>query len=377
MKRFLTLLLASLLGGIVSVLSYIKITETYYPNNQQVHTEQGIQSPNKITQINKDLDFTKAAEKTTHAVVHVKIRSQVNKYDNPIYNFLFGKPSYSKQDMPIVSSGSGVIISEDGYIVTNNHVIKGADALEVTLNDQRTFNAKVIGTDPTTDIALIKIEGSNFPYLKWGNSDKIQVGEWVLAVGNPFNLASTVTAGIVSAKSRSINIINKHTAIESFIQTDAAVNPGNSGGALVNTKGELIGINTAIASPTGSFSGYSFAVPECIAKKVVSDLIEFGSVQRAIIGVSILNINSQQVKKYGVTRTNGVFIYSVIKNGAAHKAGLKSGDIIIKINDKTINKPSDLQATIGILRPKDKINITIIRNNKKQTLPLILQSIYG
>ena len=276
-----------------------------------------------------------------------------------------------------MASGSGVIISRDGYIVTNNHVVEGADALEVTLDDNRTFTAKVIGADPTTDIALIKIDGDNFPFIPWGNSDNLKVGEWVLAIGNPFNLASTVTAGIVSAKARNINIINKNTAIEAFIQTDAAVNPGNSGGALVNVAGELVGVITAIASPTGSFSGYSFAVPERIARKIVSDLMEYGTVQRAFIGISINEVTSEMAQKNGVTSLKGVYVSSVASGGAAAEAGIKEGDIILKVNDVEVNKVSELQEQIGRYRPGQQISVTVLHGDKTRTMNLTLRNIDG
>ena len=270
-----------------------------------------------------------------------------------------------------------MIISRDGYIVTNNHVVEGADALEVTLDDNRTFTAKVIGADPTTDIALIKIDGDNFPFIPWGNSDNLKVGEWVLAIGNPFNLASTVTAGIVSAKARNINIINKNTAIEAFIQTDAAVNPGNSGGALVNTAGELVGVITAIASPTGSFSGYSFAVPERIARKIVSDLMEYGTVQRAFIGISINEVTSETAQKNGVTSLKGVYVSSVADGGAAAEAGIKAGDVILKVNDVEVNKVSELQEQIGRYRPGQQISVTVLHGEKTRTMNLTLRNIDG
>jgi Do/DeqQ family serine protease len=323
------------------------------------------------------MDFTEAAQKTVHAVVHVKVRSQISGYENPFYNFLFGRPNYQQEPAPIVSAGSGVIISNDGYIVTNNHVIEGADKLEVTLNNKKTYTAKVIGADQATDIALIKIDEKDLPYLDWGDSDRLQIGEWVLAVGNPFNLASTVTAGIVSAKARSINILNKSTAIEAFIQTDAAVNPGNSGGALVNTQGKLVGINTAIASPTGSFSGYSFAVPQKIAQKVVSDLLEYGAVQRAYIGVSIADVTSPLAKQSGITSTQGVYVSDVSPDGAAKEAGIRGGDVILKVKDVFVNSTSELQEQIGQHRPGDQVSVTVLRGDKKKTVLLTLRNIEG
>jgi len=378
MRKFLGLMLAALLGGVVALSGYMAFNGKS-ANKEAAKTNEPVKTlvSNVPGGGAGNLDFTEAAKKTVDAVVHVKIRSQLSAYENPFYNFLFGKPNYPADQTPIVAAGSGVIISSDGYIVTNNHVIEGADILEVTLDDQRTFKAKVIGSDPTTDIALIKIDGDNFPFLRWGDSDDLKVGEWVLAVGNPFNLASTVTAGIVSAKARSINIINKSTAIEAFIQTDAAVNPGNSGGALVNTHGELVGINTAIASPTGTFSGYSFAVPERIARKIVSDLLEYGSVQRAFIGVSINEVTSDEAKKNGVKGTEGVYVVSVTDGGAAQDAGIKAGDVILKIGSIPVNRMSELQEQVGQYRPGDQLNVTVRRGEKEKELLLTLRNING
>ena len=376
MKKFIALLVASFVGGIIAITVFMKFSHENIQTT--IEQTQPLVTPIPVKFEGASLDFTYAAKKSIDAVVHVKVRSQVNSYENPLYNFLFGRPTYpNSQQPPVVSAGSGVIISNDGYIVTNNHVIDGADILEVILDDRRTFTAKVIGSDPTTDIALIKIEGENFPFLKWGDSDKLQVGEWVLAVGNPFNLNSTVTAGIVSAKARSINILNKRTAIEAFIQTDAAVNPGNSGGALVNTKGELVGINTAIASPTGSFSGYSFAVPERLARKIASDLIEFGTVQRAFIGVSITEVTSQEAKQRGVKSTRGVYVLSTTEGGAAKESGIQAGDIIIRVGGVEVNRMAELQEQVGQYRPGDEISVSILRKNKQKKLMLTLRNIDG
>ncbi len=380
MKKIIGLLIASVLGSIITLALFFAINKNTIETKSNSIIKQetnNVVLPTSASYSAGALDFTTAAQKTVNAVVHVKVRSQISNYENPLYNFLFGKPSYPTDQPPIVSAGSGVIISNDGYIVTNNHVIEGADVLEITLDDRRTFKAKIIGADPTTDIALIKIEGSDFPYLSWGDSDKLMVGEWVLAVGNPFNLASTVTAGIVSAKARSINILNKRTAIEAFIQTDAAVNPGNSGGALVNTKGELIGINTAIASPTGAFAGYSFAVPERIARKIVSDLIEFGSIQRAFIGVSITEVTSEEAKKNGVQTTKGVYVLSTAEGGAAKDAGVLAGDIILDVGGVEVNRMAELQEQVGQYRPGDQITVSIMRDKKVKELLLTLRNIDG
>ena len=274
-----------------------------------------------------ETDFTNAAELSVNAVVHVKTsyRNQSsNQMISPFFEFFFGRPGQQPYKMPLQqASGSGVIISKDGYIVTNNHVIDRAEQIQVVLNDKREYVAQLIGTDPTTDIALLKIEADSLPVILMGNSDELRVGEWVLAVGNPFNLTSTVTAGIVSAKARNINILNADMKIESFIQTDAAVNPGNSGGALVNTRGELVGINTAIASQTGSYAGYSFAVPTSIVQKVVGDIRQYGTVQRAILGIQMREITSDLQKEKKLTTLQGAYVERVLEDGAAHKAGIQ------------------------------------------------------
>lgn len=318
-----------------------------------------------------ETDFTAAAELSVGAVVHVKttISAQRQGYStDPFFEFFFGRPQQQRELPDQMASGSGVIISPDGYIVTNNHVIKDAKSIEVVLNDKRSFNAELVGTDPNTDIALLKIDATDLPVILMGNSDKLRVGEWVLAVGNPFNLTSTVTAGIVSAKARNINILDAEMKIESFIQTDAAVNPGNSGGALVNTRGELVGINTAIASRTGSYSGYSFAVPTSIVQKVVADLKQFGIVQRAILGVQIQEITSELKKEKNLTTLQGAYIAGVADNGAADKAGIKTGDVVIRIDNATVNSITDLQELVGRHRPGDIIAVTVLRNGKQLTV---------
>jgi Do/DeqQ family serine protease len=271
-----------------------------------------------------------------------------------------------------MGSGSGVIINADGYIVTNNHVIKGADEIEVTLNDNRTFDATVIGTDPTTDLALIKIEGNELPYLALANSDQVEVGEWVLAVGNPFNLNSTVTAGIVSAKARNIRILKDKSAIESFIQTDAAINPGNSGGALVDLSGNLIGINTAIASPTGSYSGYGFAVPVNIVDKVINDLMEFGTVQRGFLGIMIRSLDGNLAKENDLDITEGVFVDKVMDESAADEAGLEPGDVVIKIDGAKVKSSPELQELVGRKRPGDNVDVVVLRDGEEKSFLVTL-----
>ena len=278
-------------------------------------------------------------------------------------------------NVKIIIKKNGVIISDNGYIVTNNHVISGADKIEVTLNDKRSYVARIIGFDASTDVALIKIEQKGLPFLLYGNSDLVKIGEWVLAVGNPFNLNSTVTAGIISAKGRNNILDNNKRPIESFIQTDAAVNPGNSGGALVNTNGELIGINTAIASNNGTYQGYSFAVPVNIVKKVISDLIEFGSVQRAFIGISIKDIDSKFASDKNINQLNGIYVNGINNGGSAEDAGIKEGDIITKIQDINVGSVSELQEQISRYRPGDKIIIALLRNNKPIEITLTLKNL--
>ncbi len=318
-------------------------------------------------------DFTIAAERALPAVVHIK--TQFNQPNYTLYDFIFGTPP--RNFTPVISSGSGVILSQDGYIVTNNHVIENAETIEVILNNRKEFPAKIIGRDPTTDIALLKVDANNLPAITIGDSDSIRVGEWVLAIGNPFNLTSTATAGIVSALARNLNILSDNLAIESFIQTDAAVNPGNSGGALVNLKGELIGINTAIASRTGSFVGYSFAIPVSIVRKVVADLIEFGEVQRAYAGFEIVDVTSEIARKFNLDGVEGVYVARVLPNGAADKAGMKEGDVILGVNSARINSTTELLEQISRFRPGDNVKIVAKRGKFPKVFELQLQNKYG
>ncbi len=326
------------------------------------------------------VDLTSAAALSVSAVVHVMVKShQTTYYSNPLLDYFFGEGG-AVQSQPVIGSGSGVIITNDGYIVTNNHVIDGAEEIEVIMNDKRAFKAKLIGADPSTDVALLKIDADNLKYLKYGDSDELKVGEWVLAVGNPFNLTSTVTAGIVSAKARSINILangSKPFGIESFIQTDAAVNPGNSGGALVNQNGELVGINTAIASRTGSYTGYSFAVPVNIAKKVVADLQEYGVVQRAILGVRIKGVDKEIADRFDLNKIEGVFVYESIQPGAAYEAGIRSGDVILSIDGEVVNSVPELQEYVGKRRPGDKLNILVENSGKNKQFIVTLRNKKG
>jgi len=334
--------------------------------------------------ISGNVDFTFAAEKSIHAVVNITTEYQQKStvYDDFFGGFwnpwgLFNNPGYQYSLAPIKASGSGVILSDDGYIVTNNHVVQGASSIEVTLNDKRTYDGKIIGTDPGTDLALIKIEEKDLPYLAYGNSDSVKLGEWVLAVGNPFNLTSTVTAGIISAKARNLNILGRNSAIESFLQTDAAVNPGNSGGALVNTTGQLVGINAAIASNTGSYAGYSFAIPVNIVKKVVNDLLQYGEVQRAYLGVVFEEIDSKLAKEKGITKVKGLYVTSVTQGGSADESGIKENDIITKIGNSVVNTSSELQEAIITHKPGDKVVVSFIRNREEKEASITLKNKNG
>jgi serine protease Do len=336
-----------------------------------------------------ETDFTVAAELSIHAVVHVKTKTpmkvqQFGGFQNdPLFDYFFGRPqqnprSKKDDDAPMQEGvGSGVIITNDGYIVTNNHVVDGSSEIEVTLNDKRTFKAKLIGADPNTDIALIKIDAEKLPVIAFGNSDSLKVGEWVLAVGNPFNLTSTVTAGIVSAKARNINIINTKMPIESFIQTDAAVNPGNSGGALVNTRGELVGINAAIASQTGSYAGYAFAIPVSIVQKVVSDIRQYGVVQRALLGVKIKDIDSKLAKEKKLKTLEGAYVDEVTNQSAAKSAGIKEGDVINNVNGVPVKSRAEVQEQVGRYRPGDKITVTVVRGDSEEKLKVELKNSQG
>ncbi len=369
MKRTAQLFLVALLAGGITLGAYTyffeKETITYVAQHEQTpFITANLPTSAKGAGIN-EVDFTIAAEKTVHAVVYVKNMSVTK--GNPIAEFFYGSEATQR---PQIGTGSGVIISPDGYIVTNNHVIAKAQALEVTLNNNRSYEAQVIGADPSSDIALLKIDVENpLSYLAFGDSDNAKIGEWVLAVGNPFGLTSTVTAGIVSAKARAISPGKN----QSFIQTDAAVNPGNSGGALVNTNGDLIGINTAITSQTGSYVGYSFAVPSNIAKKVVDDLLEYGRVQKGILGISALNKNSPQAQEQGLDEINGVYVADVTEDSGAAAAGLQEGDIIKQIGTVKVSKFSELTGYLSSKRPGDQVEVVIDRNGKRMTVPVKLK----
>ena len=331
-----------------------------------------------------ETDFTRAAASTVNAVVSIKSTTMQQQrssgsMEEELFRYFFGQGRRDYTPQPRVGMGSGVIISEDGYIVTNNHVIDQANKIEVTLNDKRSFEATLIGSDPITDLALLKIDAEKLPIVRFGDSDKLQVGEWVLAVGNPFQLNSTVTAGIVSAKSRNLGMIapSSRMGIESFIQTDAAVNPGNSGGALVNTAGELVGINTAIYSETGNYAGYSFAIPTSIVSKVITDLKQYGTVQRAMLGVSIMEMNDQLAKEKKIELRKGVYVAEVSERSAALEAGLESGDVIVAINGVATPTVAILQEQIARYRPGDKVKIEYFRGKDKKEADATLKNSDG
>ncbi|MDR2408284.1 MAG: trypsin-like peptidase domain-containing protein [Bacteroidales bacterium] len=324
------------------------------------------------------VDFTYAAENTINAVIHISAEMQQKSslfdlfFQDPFLNF-FGQP----QTRVYQAYGSGVILSSDGYIITNNHVVEGATKIKVTLNDKRTFEAAIVGTDEKNDLALLKVEAKNLHNIKYGNSDEVRLGEWVLAVGNPYNLTSTVTAGIVSAKARNLNILGGNTSVSSFIQTDAAVNSGNSGGALVNTAGELIGINAAIASNTGSFAGYSFAIPVNIVKKVVDDLMKYGRVQRVFFGASFSEMDGSKAENLHLNNAKGIQVFKIEPNKSADNAGIKEGDILLSINKHEVNSFSELKEILDQHIPGDVIVCKIIREQKELEIKVTLKNIIG
>lgn len=368
MKKIVSLVLISALGGVLTLGGY----KLFLEKDKTVVVDTTQTTPNFFPTSNINTlyntteapDFVSAAENTVHAVVHVKNVS-MGSGQMTFEDLFWGRNS----QRPQLGTGSGVIINADGYIITNNHVIKNSQELSVTLNNNKTYEAELIGADEKTDIALLKIEPDEaLPFVTFGDSDNAKIGEWVLAVGNPFNLTSTVTAGIISAKARDLS----GKSIQSFIQTDAAVNPGNSGGALVNTNGELIGINTAITSQTGSYVGYSFAVPSNIARKVVEDIMEYGNVQNGILGIRGGALNSRYSDELGINDTEGVYIAEVVEDSGADRAGLKEGDIIKKINNIKISKFSDLTGQIGSKRPNDVVEVTYTRDGKIKTVNVTL-----
>lgn len=370
----------ALLGAGIALFAYSKVNSrssgTLAKDSSKVELRDAEALLTSLSLQEGQIDFTYAAEQTVHAVVHVRTKSTVTpQASNPLWEYFYGD-RYSRP-REVSGYGSGVIVSADGYIITNNHVIEDAENVEVKLNDNRTFTSEIIGRDPTTDIALLKIKAENLPFVKYGDSDQLRLGEWVLAVGNPFNLTSTVTAGIVSAKGRNLGILDNDMRIESFIQTDAALNMGNSGGALVNTRGLLVGITSAIVSPSGAYAGNSFAVPVTIVKKVVEDLKQFGEVQRAIMGVNIMEVTQEDAEKYKLSEVKGARVSGIIENGSAEAAGLKENDIIIRFNGVALSSPTELQEQVGKHRPGDRVNITYIRNGKEVTVPITLKNVAG
>jgi len=367
----------ALLGALAAVVIYARLFQPE-PAVVEVPVESRPQYVNLPgMQPGGALDFTQAVNQSINAVVHVKTKVFREYAINPLYEFFFGEQQRS-EPTPILGFGSGVIISKQGYIVTNNHVIDGSDEIVVVLNDKREFNAELVGADPTTDIALLKVDEKDLDFLTFGDSDALQLGEWVLAIGNPYNLTSTVTAGIVSAKARNINILaSQEFSIESFIQTDAAVNPGNSGGALINTRGELVGINTAIASRTGAFTGYSFAIPVSIVHKIVEDLMEYGAVQRAILGITIQDVTAELAAEHNLEELKGVYVNGVREGGAAREAGIKSGDVILSIDGVPVNSPSALQEQVSKYRPGEKVKVQLSRNGSLKLFDVVLRNLGG
>lgn len=378
LTQFAALVLAAFLGGIIALWlqgqnadSQSSIDEKQQSWLKNVLGAGGAKLPDGVS-------FVQAASVCSPAVVYIQSENaggRAARSGNPLEEF-FGNPGGGVFEMPSESSGSGVIISADGYIATNNHVIDGSSTIKVVLDDKRSYDAKVIGTDPTTDLALLKIDATSLPFIRYGDSDALLIGEWVLALGNPYDLTQTVTAGIVSAKARNINILRtkSNMQVESFIQTDAAVNPGNSGGALINLKGELVGINTAIASQTGSFSGYSFAVPVSIVKKVMDDLLKYGDVQRGVLGVEVREITAEFAKDRGLPDTKGVYVNSVYARSGAADARLQAGDVIYKINGQDVNSASALVELVARNRPGDKVQVTYGRKGKLQDVQVRLKS---
>ena len=368
MKRgILIALLSAAVGGLTA---YAVVNAMTKSQVRVVETSEGAQF--RTVNLSQDNwpDFTYAAESAVDAVVYVKVVSTQTQQQAPssIFDFFFGFPEGGMpQQRERVGSGSGVIIREDGYIVTNNHVIDGATRIEVTLNNNQTYPATLVGTDPATDVALLKVEATGLPVIPFGDSDKLRLGEWVIAIGSPYDLRSTITAGIVSAKGRSMPS-NGEFKIESFIQTDAAVNPGNSGGALVDKAGNLVGINTAIISQTGSYTGYSFAVPSNIVKKIAYDLMDFGSVKRAVLGISMMPIDDKIAEELKLSSRNGVYIGEVSKSGAADKAGIKAGDILIAIDSTKITNPASVQEAVSRFSPGDNAVVTVLRDGKELKL---------
>lgn len=365
MKNTINLFLVSLLSGVITLGVYKLFIEEPISSNTFLSTVPGLSIKN-VGLSPETVDFTQAAETALHQVVHVKNVSY-RTVSNPIMEFMYGYKGGQQQQQ--IGTGSGVIISEDGYIVTNNHVINEAQDIEITLNNRKTYKAKLIGTDSKMDIALLKVDADEkLPYAVFADSDQVKVGEWVLAVGNPYNLNSTVTAGIVSAKARNLD----SGGIQSFLQTDAVVNPGNSGGALVNTNGELVGINTMISSNTGSYVGYSFAVPSNITRKIIEDIMEFGNVQRGILGIEGYELNGNAARELKLSESQGFYVNKISKNSGAEKAGIQTGDVIIKLDNQTITSFAELSGYVNTKRPNDEIKVKVNRDGKSLIIPVKL-----
>ncbi|NJL15285.1 MAG: Do family serine endopeptidase [Microscillaceae bacterium] len=380
----LAMLFAGLLGGLIALAgNYFFMNPGGYRSIAQHQKNQWPLLADSNVVVPDGLNFLYAAQLVRPAVVHIKTvytHSRTHYNNHPEMEDMlrrFHEEEGYFRGSPRQSSGSGVIITTDGYIVTNHHVIDQAGTIEVILNDKRSFKARLVGSDPSTDLALLKISAQNLPFVRYGDSESVQVGEWVLAIGNPFDLTSTVTAGIVSAKGRSINLLKDQYAIESFIQTDAAVNPGNSGGALVNLRGELIGVNTAIATQTGYYAGYSFAIPINIAKKVMDDLRNHGEIQRAFLGVTIKEVDAKLASENDIQEIAGVYILVVAQDGAAQKAGLKTGDIILSIDQQAVNSSGELQTVIATHRPGDTVRVRYLRQSQQKECRAVLQSKYN
>ena len=362
MKKGILIVMLSALAGGLTAFAVVKGMQT--DSLQKVVPSSEMQFRTVNLSHDNWPDFTYAAETAVDAVVYVKVISTATTTQpQSIFDYFFGYGTPQQREK--VGSGSGVIIREDGYIVTNNHVIEGADKIQVTLNTNQTYDAVLVGADPATDVALLKIEAGGLPFIPFGDSDKLRLGEWVIAIGSPYNLRSTITAGIVSAKGRSMPNTSGEFRIESFIQTDAAVNPGNSGGALVDKNGNLVGINTAIISQTGSYAGYSFAVPSNMVKKIVSDLIDFGSVKRAVLGVTMQEISDKIAEDLKLSARNGVYIVEVSKGGAADKAGIKAGDILLSIDSVKVTSFATVQETVSRFSPGDVAEVIVLRDGKE------------
>ncbi|MCB0504110.1 MAG: trypsin-like peptidase domain-containing protein [Cyclobacteriaceae bacterium] len=375
-KNLILVFIAAVLGGLVAIngskLLNFSNEGPSYKSIQERQQELGVKAVKTkySSSIPKELDFTEVSEHAINSVVHIR-----SSYDSRVTTNGF----FQYQQGPSQSSGSGVIVSDDGYIVTNNHVVEDAATVQVVLNDNRSYEAKVIGTDPTTDLALVKIDENNLPFMAYGNSDDVKVGQWVIAVGNPFNLTSTVTAGIISAKARNIGILRdeNNLQIESFLQTDAVVNPGNSGGALIDINGRLIGINSAIASPTGSYAGYAFAVPVNLVKKVADDLLEFGVVQRGLLGIRINDVTAELSDREDLSVVQGVYVFEVNENSAAEEAGIKEKDVIVGVDGNEVSNTSELQELVARHRPGDKVTVKLIRGKKDIEVEATLKNTGG